>query len=163
MKSEKRQHSETHITKLKCNCGGDITDPDEILNAQGFFFSTLDTAPHCSATDDMFQHFLGDTTLPKLDQFEQHKLCLLKRVEIQLCLNSINLNNISCVFSKGCLLKKGCYVLKQCVKGKSPGSDGLSIEFYLQFSLLGEEMIESFNDVIQQGQMNITQIKVTYY
>ena len=56
------------------------------------------------------------------------------------------------------LRSEECYnVLKECAKGKCPGSDGLSVEFYLHFwSLLGEEMTQSFNYAFQRGQMNIT-------
>ena len=42
------------------------------------------------------------------------------------------------------LRSEECYnALKECAKGKCPGSDGLSVEFYLHFwSLLGEEMTQ---------------------
>ena len=78
--------------------------------------------------------FFLNANLPKLDKPEQDKL------ENPLC-------------------SEECYnVLKECAKGKCPGSDGLSVEFYLHFwSLLGEEMTQSFNYAFQRGQMNITQ------
>ena len=47
---------------------------------------------------------------------------------------------------------------KQCAEGKCPGSDGLSVEFYLHFwPLLGEEMTQSFNYALACGKMNVTQ------
>ena len=57
------------------------------------------------------------------------------------------------------LRNEECFnVLKECAKGKCPGSDGLSVEFYLYFwPLLGEEMRRSFNYALDQGQMNISQ------
>ena len=98
------------------------------------FCSTLYTAPPSSLTEDIFQEFFGDTNLPKLDKIEQDKL-------------------------GGLLLKEDCYIiLKQCAKRKCSGSDGLSVEFYLQFwHLISEEMVESFNYAPLRGQINITQ------
>lgn len=51
----------THIIKLKHNGGGEITDPDEILNAQRPFYSSLYTTPHITATDETFEQFFGGT------------------------------------------------------------------------------------------------------
>ena len=128
---EKRQHSKTHITKLKYD-GREITDPDEILRSQRLFYKNLYTASPCDATQNDI--FFLNANLPKLDKPEQDKL-------------------------ENPLRSEECYnVLKECAKGKCPGSDGLSVEFYLHFwSLLGEEMTQSFNYAFQRGQMNITQ------
>ncbi|KAL9960119.1 hypothetical protein ACROYT_G033528 [Oculina patagonica] len=128
---EKRQHSKTHITKLKYG-GREITDPDEILRSQRLFYKNLYTASSCDATQN--DVFFLDANLPKLDKPEQDKL-------------------------EDPLYNEECYnVLKECAKGKCPGSDGLSVEFYLHFwSLLGEEMAQSFNYAFHRGQMNITQ------
>jgi len=128
---EKRQHSKTHITKLKHD-GREITDPDEILRSQRLFYKNLYTASPCDATQNDI--FFLNANLPKLDKPEQDKL-------------------------ENPLRSEECYnVLKECAKGKCPGSDGLSVEFYLHFwSLLGEEMTQSFNYAFQRGQMNITQ------
>ena len=123
---EKRQHSKTHITKLKYD-GREINDSDEILRSQRLFYKNLYTASSCDATyNDLF---FEDANLPKLDKLE------------------VPLRN------------EECYnVLKECTKGKCPGSDGLSVEFYLYFwPLLGEEMTQSFNYALDWGQMNITQ------
>ena len=128
---EKRQHSKTHITKLKYD-GKEINDPDEILKSQRLFYKDLYTNRPCDATyNDLF---FEDANLPKLEKSEQDKL------EDPLC-------------------NEECYnVLKECAKGKCPGSDGLSVEFYLFFwPLLGEEMTQSFNYALDRGQMNITQ------
>ena len=45
------------------------------------------------------------------------------------------------------LTKEKCFeTLKLTSKGKCPGSDGFTIEFYLHFwSILGEDMVQSFN------------------
>ena len=113
----KRKHPKSYITKVKRNGGGEITDPDEILNTQRSFYSSLHTTAHSTATYETFEQFFAGTTFPKLDQSQQDKL-------------------------EGHLANDECYnVLKQCA-----GSNSLSVEFYLHFwSILGEEMIECFN------------------
>jgi len=57
------------------------------------------------------------------------------------------------------LLNEECFlVLKQWSENKTPGTDGLSVEFYLLFwSLLGEEMVQSLSYAYKHGQLNITQ------
>jgi len=57
------------------------------------------------------------------------------------------------------LLNEECFlILKQCSKNKTPGTDGLSVVFYLRFwSLLGEEMVQSLNYAYEHRQLNITQ------
>ena len=128
---EKRQHSKTHITKLKYD-GREINDSDEILRSQRLFYKNLYTASSCDATyNDLF---FEDANLPKLDKPEQDKL-------------------------EDPLRNEECYnVLKECAKGKCLGNDGLSVEFYLYFwPLLGEELTRSFNYALDRGQMNITQ------
>ena len=43
-------------------------------------------------------------------------------------------------------------------KGKCPGGNGLSVEFYLHFwSLLEDTMVQSFNYSFKHGHLNITQ------
>ena len=102
------------------------------MRSQRLFYKNLYTASSCDATynDLIFE----DANLSKLDKPEQDKL-------------------------EDPLRNEECYnVLKECAKGKCPGSDGLSVEFYLYFwPLLGEEMTQSFNYALDRGQMNITQ------
>ena len=59
----------------------------------------------------------------------------------------------------GLLTKKECYVsLKSFSKGKSPGTDGLTTEFYLSFwGLLGQELVDSFNYAFEKGEITISQ------
>ena len=130
---EKRRHSKTHITKLKDKDGKEITDPSEILLSQKEFYKNLyPSGPHDATYKDLF---FEDPNLVKLDQLEQDKL------------------------EESLLLEECHNVVKQCAKGKCPGSDGLSFEFYLHqfWPLLGEEMIQSFNYALNYGKMNITQ------
>ena len=96
------------------------------------FYENLYTKAPCdiSARDA----FLGDPNLVKLDENELNEL-------------------------EQPLSKTECFnVLKHCAKKKYPGSDGLSVEFYLHFwHLLGVEMVQSFNYAHKLGQLNITQ------
>ena len=48
--------------------------------------------------------------------------------------------------------------LKQFSKGKSPGTDGLTVEFYLAFwEFLGQELVNSLNHAFETGEMSISQ------
>ena len=59
----------------------------------------------------------------------------------------------------GLLTKVECYAsLKSFSKGKSVGTDGLTVEFYLSFwKLLGQELVDSFNYAFEKGEMPIFQ------
>ena len=51
------------------------------------------------------------------------------------------------------LLYEECFLILKCSKNTSPGTGGLSVEFYLRFwSLLGEEMRQSLNYACKHGQ-----------
>lgn len=50
------------------------------------------------------------------------------------------------------------HILEQCAKGKCPGTDGLSVEFYLHFwPMLGEELVQSLNYRFEHQHLHITQ------
>ena len=102
-----------------------------MLSQREFYKNLYTSGPHDATYNDLF---FEDPKLVKLGQLEQDKL------------------------EESLLLEECHNVLKQCAKGKCPGSDGLSVEFYLHFwPLLGEEMIQSFNYALNYGKMNITQ------
>ena len=129
---EKRQNSKSYISRLILENGQEITNSDEILAHQKLFYQNLYTAVPTSDEHDNL--FFNDPSLTKLNENEQEEL------ELPLT-------------QKECL-----QTLRQCAKGKCPGSDGLSVEFYLHFwPLLGDKMVESFNYGFKHGHLNITQ------
>ena len=129
---EKRRFTKTHITRLKTDEERETTCENEILEMQRAFYENLYAKAPCNS--DTHNAFLQDPNLVKLEEHDLHELEQL-------------------------LSKSECFnVLKQCAKNKCPGTDGLSVEFYLHFwHLLGEEMVESFNYAHKLGKLNITQ------
>ena len=57
------------------------------------------------------------------------------------------------------MTKEECFeTLKLSSKDKCPGSDGFTVEFYFHFwSILGEEMVQTFYQALIYGHVNITQ------
>ena len=55
-------------------------------------------------------------------------------------------------------IEECAYVLKKMENNKTPGSDGLSIEFYRYFwNIIAKYMVESFNYAFQSGHLSISQ------
>ena len=93
----------------KLKTNGDMT----ILEQGKMFCKNLYTAKHCN--DSNYKLFFENSNIAKLEATQQEEL-------------------------ERSLLKEECFlILKQCSKNKTPGTDGLSVEFYLRFwSMLGE-------------------------
>ena len=109
---EKRSYEKRHISKLKISEGTTAEDPKVILDAMKNFYNQLYSSQHqpsvaCSST------FLGhDSLLAKLDNEEQ-SLC------------------------EGLITAEECLAtLKTFQHNKTPGTDGLSAEFYLRFGTI---------------------------
>ena len=94
----------------------------------------LYTSSRTNPNDPRFDMFLDSSTLPQLSPHQAD----------------------SC---DGLLTKEECYAsLKSFSKGKSPGTDGLTAEFYPSFwKLLGQELVDSFNYAFEKGEMPIFQ------
>ena len=92
----------------------------------------LYTSSRTNPNDPRFDVFFDSSTLPKLSPHQAD----------------------SC---DGLLTKEECYAsLKSFSKGKSPGTDGLTAEFFLSFwKLLGQELVDSFNYAFEKGEMPI--------
>ena len=95
----------------------------------------LYTSSRTNPNDPRFDVFFDSSTLPQLSPHQAD----------------------SC---DGLLTNEECYAsLKSFSKGKSPGTDGLTAEFYLSFwKLLGQELVDSFNYAFfEKGDMPIFQ------
>ncbi|KAL9987821.1 hypothetical protein ACROYT_G002189 [Oculina patagonica] len=96
------------------------------------FYKNLYTAAPCN--NSKYKLFFEDPNLVKLDETGKNEL-------------EHPLTNEECL-----------HILEQCAKGKCPGSDGLSVEFYLHFwPMLGEELVQSLNYGFEHQHLNITQ------
>ena len=109
-----------------------VIDPKTILEQGKMFYKNLYTEAHCN--DSNYKLFFENSNIAKLEVMQQEEL-------------------------EHPLLNEECFlILQQCSKNKTPGTDGLSVEFYLRFwSLLGEEMVQSLNYAYEHRQLNITQ------
>ena len=126
---ERRNHSAKYISELKRSDKATITKPKEILNEVYRFYNKLYTSTGACQDDQLFDHFFINPALPKISA-DQRQSC------------------------EGLLTKDECLAsLKQMAKGKSPGLDGLSAEFYLA----GQDLVESLNYAFECGELTISQ------
>ena len=132
---EKRNRSNNYITKLKAE-NRTLVTPTEILNEEYRYYQNLYTSTCTNPNDTCFDEFFESPTLPKLTS--------------QLAGTS-----------DGFLTKEECHAsLKVFSRGKSPGTDGLTAEFYLKFwELLGQELVDILNYAFEIGELSISQKK----
>ena len=111
-----------------------ITDPKEILEEQRRFYSKLYSSQNPRVNDPRFNSLFTDDVIKTLDD-EQKESC------------------------EGLLTVKECKeALKNFLKTKSPGTDGLTAEFYSFFwDMLSDTMVNSFNYGFQKGELTISQ------
>ena len=134
---EKRAHDKKHIAKLKTGEDEYLEEPNQILSEMENFYETLYTSqlPQDSQIfDNSCKPFLNSENIPKLNADQQNT-----------CEGLISANE--------CL-----EILKTFAKNKTPGSDGLTAEFYVCFwDEVSSPLINCFNDAYQTGEMSITQ------
>ena len=130
---EKRNRSNNYITKLKVGDSTLVT-PAEILKEELRYYQNLYTSTCTNPNDTCFDTFFESLTLPKLTA------------------------QLADTWD-GFLTKDECHAsLKEFSKGKSPGTDGLTAEFYLKFwELLGQELVDSVNYAFKMGELSISQ------
>ena len=130
---ERRNHLNKYITELKTE-NLTLYNPTEILNEEHRYYKNLYPYNFTNPNDYDFVAFFDSTTLPKLTPQEAD----------------------TC---NGLLTKEECLAsLKQFSKGKSPGTDGLTAEFYPAFwELFGQELVDSLNHAFEMGEMSISQ------
>ena len=130
---EKRNDIKKHIRKLYISCSIS-TNPLEIMDAQKRFYSKL----------------------------YSRKPVDLNNEETKAFLENLNIQRLSDELSASC---EGNITLQECEgilstfqTGKTPGSDGIPLEFYKIFwSLIGKLMTDSFNEAYLKKEMSTSQ------
>ena len=131
---EKRNHRKKHITSLKKQNDTTISCPKEILEEEANFFSQLYETKNLDPNQDQFKSFFVSEGITPLES-EKSDSC------------------------EGLLTIEECTkVLSSFSNNKTPGSDGLTIEFYRFFwDILGTFAVDSFNYAFQKGCLSISQ------
>ena len=131
---EKRNYENKCITSLTKDDNSTITDPEEILEEQRRYYENLYSSLNPQVEDPKFNLFFENESIKKLDE-HQKELC------------------------EGLLTENECKnALKSFHKDKTPGTDGLTAEFYTFFwNSLGKIMVDSFNYAFRKGELSISQ------
>ena len=130
---EKRSYVKKHITKLKTPDGSTVEDPKTILTAMKNFYNQLYTSQN-QLSAERFTTFFDCESLPKLDSTKQD-------------------------LWKGLITAEECLAaLKTFQSNKTPGTDGLTAEFYLRFwPDVSGPLIDCFNHSASLGELSISQ------
>ena len=131
---EKGNHVKKHIRRL-CINGLLTTDPLKILNEPKCFYQELyQSINRTSNNSEKISSFLDNPTIPKLSETDKN----------------------SC---EGKISAGECYkLLESFQNNKTPGNDGIPIEFYKKFwSLISDPFIYSVNECFEKGEMSVSQ------
>ena len=130
---EKRNNIKKHIRKLFVS-GAISTDPFEILNTERRFYEKLYSKQNTSVNSEEANSFLNNPNLLRLSE-ELSESC------------------------EGEITLKECETILNSFKtGKTPGNDGIPVEFYRVFwPLLGKFMVESFNEAYNKKEISHSQ------
>ena len=127
---EKRNHIKKHMRKLNIN-GSITTDPFNILNEQQSFYQELYRSRNMN--NEAMESFLKDLLIPKLSE-EQKMSCEGKITS-----------------------EEGALLLECFQNSKTPGNDGIPIEFYKKFwPLISEPFIRCINECFEKGEMSLS-------
>ena len=130
---EKRNHIKKHIRKLHIS-GVSSTDPLSIINSQKQFYTKLYSSCKTKLDTPEATAFFENPNLPKLSS-EASNECE-GRITIDECQN----------------------IIKTFPLGKTPGNDGLPIEFYNVFwPSIGELLVKCFNEAYERKEMSNSQ------
>ena len=130
---EKRNNIKKHIWKLFVS-GAISTDPFEILNTERRFYEKLYSKQNTNVNSEEANSFLNNPNLLRLSE-ELSESC------------------------EGEITLKECETILTSFKtGKTPGNDGIPVEFYRVFwPLLGKFMVDSFNEAYNKKEMSHSQ------
>ena len=133
LRLESRNKIKKNINKLQKTDGTMTTEPNEIIKLQADFYRELYTSKLGANQHDIKQ-YLADLNMPKLNEEEQN----------------------AC---EGLISEDECHkVLKTFQNNKSPGNDGIPVEFYKKFwSIFGTLLVNSFNKSLQEGELSTSQ------
>ena len=114
------------------------TDPFQIMNAQKSFYSKLYERQQINQNSAEAKRFLENPSISKLPKDLRAS-----------CEGNITIDECE-------------KILGSFQTGKTPGSDGIPIEFYKTFwPLIGVFMIDSFNEAYDNGEMSSSQKQAT--
>ena len=132
---EKRNQVKKHIRKLVLN-GSITTNPFDILNEQKRFYSDLYQSKTSDENKESVNAFLNELNIPKLSE-EQKQSCE-GEISLEECKD----------------------VLDSFQNNKSPGNDGLPIEFYKTcWDLISDSFIDCVKETYKYGEMSSSQRK----
>ncbi len=131
---EKKNYNNKVLTKLITEKGTEITVEDEILTEEQDYYKKLYTSRRQQDDDLEHSSILQGLAVPSLEEEERKN-----------CDRSIDLNE--------------CHTaLKDMKNGKSPGSDGYTVEFYKFFwTKIGNLVLDSYNYSFKEGRLSIDQ------
>ena len=133
LRLENRNKIKKNIKKLKRANNSYTVDPQKILSMQASFYEDL-YASKSNKCPEQINRYLDDINTPSLTEDEK----------------------VQC---EGLLTVQECgQTIKSFKKNKTPGNDGLPIEFYAKFwPLFGILVVESFNAGHMKGEMTTSQ------
>ena len=131
---ENSRKKKSCIRKLNTEKDKSTTNPKEILNEIQLFYANLYDKKVDHSDENLIDPFLSTMNTSKLTD-EQRDL-IDKQLTISECFTA----------------------LKTFQKNKTPGTDGLTVEFYLAFwPLVGKCLVECLNFAHRHGELSISQ------
>ena len=133
---EKRNHVKKHLRRLLIN-GFITSDPFEILNEQKRFYYSLYKSNVTDEDRENGNEFLNNLNIPRLSEEQK-----------QSCEGEIFVEEITAI-------------LNSFESNKSPGNDGIPIEFYKScWELINDPFMECVRECFNHGEMSSSQRKV---
>ena len=131
---EKRTNDKKNIYILKNNSGSIISDQQDIMNELHSFYQSLYTSKSTPNNIDNITSFLDNLDIPQISEDSKIKLnCPIAKTEILTSLKLLNLN-------------------------RSPGYDGLPVEFYIVFfNDICDMLLDCYQFSFDQGFMSMSQ------
>ena len=131
---EKRNYNRKVIKSLKQSDEQTILDEAKILEEIEAYYKYLYTSPLDTAGSDLFDDFITNLDITKLENKVRDEL-------------------------EGEITVNECQdILRTFKRGKSPGDDGFTWEFYnCFFDILGQDLVDSFTVSYNAGEMSISQ------